>query len=233
MVVWLKTGELDVGIAEGIVRADDFAALAQACELGRLAQARLDQAQERAADIVAQAQQDAQRQLEQARLECERLRAEAQAQGFREGAQQWAEELSRRAVEGHLSVQRASDRLADLVSLAAQRVVEVEDREGLYRRALRTVRSLSADSRSLVLHVGVDDEAHARTVIGQLSEETGIPVPLEIKVDARLGAGGCVLESDHGVVDASLGLQIDAVKRAIGRAARAALARADSAGGAG
>jgi hypothetical protein len=64
-------------------------------------------------------------------------------------------------------------------------------------------------------------------VVGQLAEEIGVPVPLDIKVDERLTAGGCVLESDYGVIDASLGLQIEAVKLAIGRAARAALARMD------
>jgi hypothetical protein len=66
-------------------------------------------------------------------------------------------------------------------------------------------------------------------VVGQLAEEIGIAVPLEVKVDSRLVSGGCVLESDYGVIDASLGLQIQAVKKAISKAARAAMSHMDDA----
>ena len=85
------------------------------------------------------------------------------------------------------------------------------------------MRHLADDSKTLVLHTGVDDAEYARSVVGQLTKELGIEIPVQVKVDGRLLAGGCVLESDYGVIDASIGLQIDAVKKAIGKAARAAL----------
>jgi type III secretion protein L len=227
MAVWLRTGELEVGVSDGVVRRGEFAALVEVCLLNQLAAERLAEAGAEAAQIVADALQQAEQKVAQAKDESERIRAEAQERGLREAAERWAEEMAHKAFDAHLSIQRASDRLAELVSLAAQRVIEVEDRDGLYRRALRSMRSLTGDSKTLTLHIGSDDADYARTVVGQLAEEIGIPVPLDIKVDNRLMAGGCVLESDYGVIDASLGLQIEAVKQAIGRAARAALARMD------
>ena len=232
MAVWLRTGELEVGVGDGVVRRSDFAALVEVCELNRLAAARLAVAGAEAEQIVAEALRQAERQIEQAHNESDRIRAEARERGLREAAERWAEEMANKAFEAHHSIQRASDRLAELVSLAAQRVIEAEDRDGLYRRALRSVRGLTGDSKTLTLHIGAGDAAYARQVVGQLAEEIGIAVPVDIKVDNRLVAGGCVLESDYGVIDASLGLQIEAVKKAIGRAARAALTRMDEAAGA-
>lgn len=231
MAIWLKTGELEVGLSDGIVRRDDFAALADVCELTRLAAARLAEASAQAAQIVDGALAQAEREIAQARDQSERIRAEAHARGLREAAERWAEEMAEKAFEAHHGIQRASERLAELVSLAAQRVIEVEDKDGLYRRALRSVRSLTGDSKTLTLHIGIEDAEYARSVVDQLAQEIGIPVPLEIKVDNRLVAGGCVLESDYGVIDASLGLQIQAVKLAIGRAARAALSHLDGSAG--
>ena len=214
MAFWLRTGDLDVGVSDGVVRGADFATLVEACEINALAAHKLLQASEEASAIMAEALRAAEERIEAALGECGRIRYEAREQGLRDAAERWAQEMAEKAFDAHRSIRRASDRLAELVSLATQRVIEVEDKDGLYRRALRTVRHLATDSKTLVLHIGADDADYARSVVGQLAEEIGIVVPLEVKVDSRLVAGGCVLESDYGVIDASLGLQIQAVKQA-------------------
>jgi type III secretion protein L len=226
MAFWLKTGDLEVGVSDGVVRRNDFAALVEACQLNSQAEARLEHAEEQASHIIDEALEEAQRLHRTAQEEGEQLRLQAREQGLREAAEQWAQEMAQKALLAHHSIQKASDRLAELVSLAAQRVIEVEDKGGLYRRALRAMRELTQDSKTLTLYVGLDDADYALSVLGQLTQEMGVPVPLEIKVDDRLAVGGCVLESDFGVIDASMGLQIEAIKRAISNAARAALSSA-------
>lgn len=227
MAVWIRTGAVDVGVSDGVVRSADFATLVEACELDAQAAQRLAQAGAEATRIVTEATMQGERRIDEARGECDRIRTQAHEQGLRDAAERWAHEMAAKAFDARHSIQRASDRLAELVSLATQRVIEAEDRDGLYRRALRTVRHLAGDSKTLTLHIGADDAEHARAVVAQLADETGITVPLEVRVDNRLPGGGCVLESDYGVIDASLGLQLEAVKKAIGKAARAALSRMD------
>lgn len=227
MAVWLKSGNDDIGVVDGILRRDDFARLVEVCELTTRATTLLATAGEHANQIVTNAIELARQTLQHAEHDGARLRSEAYARGISESAARWAEEITHKAFQAHQSIQRASDRLAELVSLATQRVVEVEDKDGLYRRALRTVSHLTKDSKTLVLHIGSADAAYARAAVAGIAAEVGIEVPMEIKVDNRLMAGGCVLESDFGVIDASLGLQLDAVKLAISKAARAALARHD------
>lgn len=227
MAVWLKYGEDVIGIDDGIVRRADFAALMETCELAERAATLLTQAAEEAVAIMGEATQNARQTLQIAEREGEKLKAEAFSQGLRDAAARWAEDMTHKAFEAHQSVQRASERLAELVSLAAQRVIEVEDKDGLYRRALRTVSHLAKDSKTLVLHIGADDIDYARSAVAGIAAEMGIEVPLEVKIDGRLTAGGCVLESDFGVIDASMGLQLEAVKQAISKAARSALIKSE------
>ena len=226
MAVWLKSGSHDIGVEDGIVRRGDFAELLQACELGAFAAAALSSAEAEAVRIVGDATERARLLLQEAASEAERLRVQGHEAGLREAAARWADETATKAFDVQRSMHKASDRLAELVSLAAQRVIEQEDKEGLYRRALRTVQQLATDTKTLVLHIGAEDAEHARAIVADLASEVGIAVPLEVRVDVRLHTGGCVLESDYGVIDASMGLQIDAVKKAISKAARAAIAHA-------
>jgi type III secretion protein L len=229
MAVWLRNGSDHVGVADGIVRRDDFAHLVEASELSARAAEQLSEAGRQAIAIVTEAVERARQALQSAEREGERLRREACARGLSEAAARWAEEMTHKAFAAHQSVQRASERLAELVSLAAQRVIEVEDKDGLYRRALRTVSHMTKDSKTLVLHIGSADADYARAAVADIAAEVGIEVPMVIKVDSRLLAGGCVLESDFGVIDASMGLQLEAVRKAISNAARAALMRGEPA----
>ena len=47
---------------------------------------------------------------------------------------------------------------------------------------------------------------------------------VEVQVDAALPVGSCIFESDMGVVDASLSTQLDALRSAMARAVRKAVA---------
>ena len=225
MAVWIRSDQQLIGIADGVIRRDDFAALVEVCELNSQAAQHLAEARQRAALLVTQAEAECGAMVMAARTECDRIRADAHAQGMREAAAHWSQELVGRAIDAHQSTERASERLAELVSLATQRVLELADKDALYRRALRRVRELARESKTLVLHTGPDDVEHAREVMEGIAQELGIQVPVEVRIDQRLATGGCVLESDFGVIDASLGLQFTAVKAAITRAARAALLR--------
>jgi type III secretion protein L len=50
-----------------------------------------------------------------------------------------------------------------------------------------------------------------------------------VKVDPTLNPGGCVFESDLGILDASLHTQLEGLRAAMDRAVRAALSESDEA----
>lgn len=233
MAIWLKAGQQAIGVDSGIIRNSDFAALVDASNIAIQAEEVLAAAGHEAVGILAHAHEQAKKIRSKAEIDGKKIRDEAFIKGTQEAASRWMEEVASKTINAHDSMLRASGRLAELVSIATQRVLETEDKDGLYRRALRTVKQLTGDSKTLTLHVGPADHEYAESVIEGIAFEVGMQIPLDIKIDPRLAQGGCVLESDNGVLDASLGLQIETVKLAITKAARNALRTDDNTAAAG
>jgi type III secretion protein L len=223
MVIWLKAGQHGIGLEQGIVRDADVVTLVEVCELTTQAEELLAQAGQEAIDIVTKANESAVTIIKDAESKGTQIRDDAFVRGTQEAASRWIQEVASKALGARESMLKASNRLAELVSLATQHVVETADKEGLYRRALRTVKQLTGESKTLTLHVGPADQQYAESVMAVIAIEVGVQIPLDIRIDPRLTDGGCVLESDNGVLDASLGIQIETVKQAIAKAARNAL----------
>jgi len=223
MAVWLTHGSRTVGFDDGLIRARDHARLVEATELLELATAERDRMLG-----LARAQADAL--LESAREEAASLVAEAQAsfdgaytsgleRGLHDAAAQWAGQALDVADANRRSLHRQSERLSTLVSMAVERVIDQEDRAGLFRRSLRTILKLVKDVPLLTMRVPEPDVEHARRALEEMLPQLGATVSIEVVGDRNLPAGACRFESDQGVVDASLDTQLAALRRAVDRAA--------------
>ena len=224
MAVWITRGSGAVGIVDGVIRRRDFACLVEADEMVARARAESDR-------LLADAQGRAHAMLEAAREEATSLVAEAQSSyeaayrtgldnGLHDAATQWAGQALSAAGAQQRRLYRQSERLSSIVSMAVERVIEQEDRAGLFRRSLRTVVKLVKDVPLLTMRVNEADQAHARRAVDALAAASvaGAP-PIEVVVDAALPPGACRFESDQGVIDASLDTQLAALRRAVDRAA--------------
>jgi type III secretion protein L len=76
----------------------------------------------------------------------------------------------------------------------------------------------------LTLRVSPDDAEAAREGLAGVAELQTLGTTVEVQVDASLAPGSCIFESDMGVVDASLSTQLDALRAAMARAVRKAVA---------
>jgi type III secretion protein L len=177
--------------------------------------------------------------LEQARGEAaallEQARADAQEavrRGYEEGqhraALEWHDRQAAEAVARAESLRRMHEKLAAIVTTAVERIVQTESREALYQRALQGVKSLTRGVSTLVLRVSAADYAQASAALAALpAQPHGLTV--DVKVDPTLNPGGCVFESDLGILDASLHTQLEGLRAAMDRAVRAALSESDEA----
>lgn len=176
----------------------------------------------RAADV--QAWTDAQGLLERARADADRIRAEALAafeaeklKGFEEGlAQAQLEQTERmidnasRMVDFFASVEQ---RMVGLVMDAVRRIIaEYDDAE----RVMAVVRSglnVLRNQKQLTLRLAPE---HAESVRGRASELLqqfpGVGM-VDIVSDSRLKGDAAILESDIGVVEASIEMQLQALEQ--------------------
>jgi type III secretion protein L len=170
-----------------------------------------------AAQIRAIAEKEAVRIVSVARDEAERLRAEAIAEGREKG-------LS--AVTELLVGARADAARTRRESHAELRALAVKIAEKLLGRTLTldpaAVVDLAAEAlthagepRALRLRCHPDDLTLLERGRPRLLERCRSVGVLRIEADQEIARGGCIVESELGIVDARLQVQLDAIERAL------------------
>jgi type III secretion protein L len=172
------------------------------------------------ADAVAirgAAHAEAERILGAARAEAERLRAEATTEGRERGLA---------AVTELLVAARADAATTRRESHAELRALSVKIAEKLLGRTLSlepaAVVDVAAEAlthagepRALKLRCHPDDLELLERGRPRLLERCRSASVLRIEADEQIGRGGCIVESELGVVDARLTVQLDAIERAL------------------
>jgi type III secretion protein L len=222
VVIWLRGGTSPIGLEHGVLRAADVQALvslqALRGELLREHDGVIAAARRQAAEIVEAAHREAQsiRSNEQERVEAA-VRAGFE-EGARRNAEEWHERQARNALARSDALRRMHETLAGIVTSAVERIVHTEQRESLYQRALRNVQALTRGVSQLTLRVGPADIDAARLGVAEARQMAPEGVQLEVTVDPGLKPGSCIFESEHGILDASLETQLDALRAAMQRA---------------
>ena len=194
----IKSGELGLGPSR-IIKADDFSTAHDA-------RAIIDEARAEAARIVAEAKQV---------YEQERQR------GFDEGSEQAKLEMSERMIDAVASIVdylgTVEHDMVEVVGRAMERILgEMGDKEVIIRvvkNALAAVRN----EKHLSLRVAPDQVATVKERMNEILALYPIIVDVQVMGDGRLGKTGCILESEIGVIDASLDGQIAALKKSFER----------------
>lgn len=181
-----------------------------------LARARSD-----AQTIVTEAQDAA----AQTRAAAEQEYASAASRGYEAGQQQaladWYQRTAQSLAERRAIQESLRERIAALVVEAVEQIIVHEKTEALFARAVIAVDRIVDGGSYLKVRVSPADYGAAMREFGQLAadwRERGRPVPLTVIADNELGAGACVCESDVGMVDASLAVQLNAMRAAVARA---------------
>jgi len=232
MVIWLRNPRAEgagfgVGADDDVLRAGDLATLVEvdaACvDLNRLRDEALADARTEAQAIVDAAQAEAEAIRAAAQHEYDGAAARGYDDGFAQGLSDWQE----RALRSHAAAQtigrRRRDRLAQLVSLAVEQIVAAADPAELFARAAKSVEQIVADGSPVQFAVHPADLAAATAAFDAAARgwrKAGIAVRLLARGDATLEQGACVIETDLGALDASLPLQLAAMRGALARAVR-------------
>lgn len=234
MVIWLHGRTGDVGVEDGIVPAAHVGELAEFDRLRHALEERHDHivqaAHDEAQALLSQARQEAEQLLAQAQADAERLRQEAYEDGLRKAALEWHEQQTGQVIDKAQMVRGMHEKLATIVTAAVERIVHTEERGALYQRALRSVQGLAQGASALALRVNAADYEHAQAAIASLKALQMHGLNIEVKVDPALKPGGCVFESEVGILDASLQTQLDGLRAAMDRAVRKAITEGDSLG---
>lgn len=194
----IKSGELGLAPSR-IIKADDFSTAHDA-------RAILDEARTEAARIVAEAKEVYER---------ERKR------GFDEGSETAKLEMAERMIDAVGSIVdylgTVEHDMVEVVGRALERILgEIGDKE-LIVRVVRNALAAVRNEKQLTLRVAPDQVATVKARMNEILAQYPIIVDVQVMGDGRLGSTGCILESEIGVIDASLEGQITALKKSFER----------------
>lgn len=179
--------------------------LIKAAELGQLFEASslLDAARAKAAE------------MEKASMEAyEEKRLEGYRDGLEEGKLEHAEKMMETILSSVEFIEGIESTLVNVVNQSIRKIIgEMDDKErivAIVRNALNVVRG----QQKVTVRVSpADEEAVLKAMAAMTSSSSGSSF-LTVIADARLEKDSCILESELGVVDASLSTQLKALENA-------------------
>ena len=172
--------------------------------------------------------QDAQALVTHARAEAERIIAEAKevfererARGLAEGREAAKIEMAEQMVETVGKIVEflgsVEQDMIDIVNRALERILgEIGDRE-LIVMVVKNVLATVRNEKRLTLRVAPDQVPVVKQRLNEILSLYPVVVDVQIVGDGRLSPTGCLLESEIGLVDASLDGQLAALRKSFAK----------------
>ncbi len=115
----------------------------------------------------------------------------------------------------HQYYHKAGCQVADVVLQAVRKILHDYDDIELTLRVVHEAFSLVSNQKQVILHVQPEQVAGVRDQIARVLKNYPEIGYVEVIADARLDHGGCILETEIGIIDASIEGQLAALASAL------------------
>ena len=166
-------------------------------------------------ELLAAAGRRAQEMDASAKLAYEEQRLKGYEDGQEACRSEYAEKVLEVALQSVEYIEGLEQTIVKVVTDAVERVIgELDDNERIVR-IVRTALSAVRNQKKVVVRVApADEKAVTEGLAAMMAHGHGASSFLDVVMDPRLPAGSCILESELGVVDASLPTQLRALEKA-------------------
>ncbi|MCR5814017.1 MAG: HrpE/YscL family type III secretion apparatus protein [Desulfovibrio sp.] len=162
---------------------------------------------------------DAQQQAQEIRKRAEVAYNERSQQGYEDGVMagqlQQAEKMLETGMQAVEYLEGLEQQIVDIVTMAVRKIVgELDEKERIVR-VVRTALDQIRGRHRVLIRVSTDDEPKVREALAGMLSSHSTMSGYELVADPRMKPGDCLLESEMGVVDASLDVQLKAIEKAL------------------
>jgi type III secretion protein L len=196
----LTHGDVTVAPDRRIVRAEDYQAWVEG-------QAFLEAAKAHAREIETEA-----------RAAYEAEKARGYEDGLAAAAMKAAEQQLDTIAQTVAWFERVEGQMAELVIQATEKILGELDDVELVKRVVHSAMRVMRNQRQVTLRVAPELVEPVQKRLAEIMADYPGVTFVDVAPDARLRRGGCILESELGVVDATLELQLEALRRSLRRA---------------
>jgi type III secretion protein L len=172
-----------------------------------------------AKDLVAQAQERAKQILEQAERECDAIRERAKDEGRQSGLAEWNQILAKTEERAATLTKSWEENMVRLSVRVAEKIIgeqiklQPESIVSMVSEALKGARP----ARRLAIQVNQEDVPYVRAQIDRLKDSASLGSQIEVVPSANVRRGGCVIDSELGIVDARLETQLKCLEEVLVR----------------
>ena len=165
--------------------------------------------------VLDEAREQAEKTLSDARQTYEEEKARGRAEGVAEAQGDVAAQILEVVSRSVDFLAGAEAEVARIVLACLRKILGDFPDEELVIRAARAALQVVRNEPRVTLRVSTDVESDVRKRVGDILSGNGEVSFLEVVGDERIGRGGCRLESEAGVVDASIDQQLQALEDAL------------------
>jgi len=169
-----------------------------------------------AEEIVAAAESEAARIREEAKIAFEEEKKRGYEKGLNDGKMEIAMQKLDLVDSSVAFMENVEQKMADVVMNALKTfVVEVGDKEMVLQIVRKTMNAVIRTQRQVTLKVAPEVVESVRARVAELRSAYPTIETLDVVEDPRLKGTACVLETEAGVADASVEIQLAALEKSL------------------
>lgn len=169
----------------------------------------------KAQDILDAAAAEAKRIHEQAEERYKEREKEGYDDGVMEGRLEQSEKMLETGMQAVQYLEGLEHQIVELVINAVRKVIGELDSNDRIVRIVRTALDQVRGTQKVTIRVSPEEEPFVREKLAPVLSQPLTQSGIDLVADPRMKTGNCVLESEMGVVDASLDVQLMAIERAL------------------
>ena len=175
-----------------------------------------------AAEIVAAAEAEAARIREEAKVAFEEEKKRGYEKGLADGKLEIATQKLELVDSSVAFMESVEQKMADVVMKALKAfVVEIGDQEMVVQIVRKTMNAVIRTQRQVTLKVAPEMVETVRTRVMELRRSYPTVETFDVVGDPRLKGAACILETEAGVADASVDIQLAAIEKSLRKHLRA------------
>lgn len=164
--------------------------------------------------LLAAARRNAEKLEQEAQEAYIRRREEGYRDGLEEGKLEHAEKVMETVLTSVEFIEGIEDTLVSVVNQAIRKIIgDMDDRERIVRIVRNALNAVRGQQKVTVRVAPADEESVTQALASMIGNASGASF-LTVVADTRLPRDSCILESELGVVDASLETQLKALENA-------------------
>jgi len=168
-------------------------------------------------DILRVAREEREKMLQDAEQYYQQRLREGFEEGLKRGERDYATRTCSSALDAAQTLESMRTMMAEMVVKAVRTMVGQFDMSALFTMALKRIEGLVRDEPFLVVRVAPNCVEMMKEAIASAWSSRETSRPVRVVGDSALAADACVVETPSGTIDASLDVQIDALRDAIRR----------------